>query len=132
MQNSTKENHEILVLIVEYTDSCFYLLSAYLKKARVKFIGVSTGLQAIEICESNKDITHVLLNLRLPDINGIEVCKTIKRMRPMMDVIFQTAIADSESKMLGIQAGASHYLTKPITYKDLSDVLFNEMVEAIQ
>lgn len=127
MKNICIEKDEMLVLIVENSDSCCRLLCLYLERAGVKFISVSTGIQAIKNCESNLDISLVLLSILLPDINGIEVCKELKRVRPDLEIIFQTAFTEPIYKKLGIEAGASHYITKPINYRKLLAVLFDRL-----
>jgi DNA-binding response OmpR family regulator len=127
MKNTFIEKDEMLVLIVENSDSCCRLLCLYLERAGVKFISVSTGIQAIKNCESNLKISHVLLGILLPGIDGIETCKAIKEIRPELEIIFQTAFTEPIYKKLGIEAGASHYITKPINYRKLLAVLFDRL-----
>ena len=127
MNNTSIEKDEMLVLIVENSDTCCRLLSVYLERAGAKFIVVSTGFQAIKSCESNLNISHVLLSILLPGIDGIETCKAIKVIRPELEIIFQTAVTETIYKKLGIEAGASHYITKPINYRELLAVLFDGM-----
>ncbi|NJK97073.1 MAG: response regulator [Chloroflexia bacterium] len=71
----------------------------------------------------------VLLDLRLPDINGIEVCKTIKSLRPNFTVIFQTATTDPEYRKHGLNAGAKAYLIKPLLFEDLLTILPEKILE---
>jgi DNA-binding response OmpR family regulator len=127
MKNTFSEKDEMLVLIVENSDTCCKLLSLYLERAGVNYISVSTGLQAIKTCKSNLNISHVLLSILLPGIDGIEVCKAIKEIRPELEIIFLTAFTEPIYKKLGIEAGASHYITKPINYRELLVVLFDGM-----
>jgi DNA-binding response OmpR family regulator len=127
MKTTFRDKDEMFVLIVEDSALCCKLLSLYLKKAGIKFIDVSTGVKAIKACESNHNISVVLLNILLPDKNGFEVCKTIKRIRPDIEIVFQTAFNEPEYKELGFKAGASHYITKPIAYSELLAVLLDGM-----
>ena len=118
-----------LVLVVEDDDCCYMLIKKYLAIIGIDTIRSSTGKHAIETCKTNLRISLVLLDLRLPDINGIEVCKSIKSFRPDLTVVFESATTEPKLIDLAFRAGAQAYVTKPISYNDLMSVLPEEILE---
>lgn len=65
------------------------------------------------------DYDIVLLDLVIPSINGIEVCKLIKSAKPNTPVLMLTALGTTEDKLIGFDAGADDYLVKPFEFKEL-------------
>ncbi len=74
-----------------------------------------TGLQ--QFADSEPDL--VLLDLRLPDISGFEVCRAI-RAKSIVPIIIVTAQADTYDLVVGLEAGADDYVTKPVVPKELA------------
>ncbi|MFH2142928.1 MAG: response regulator transcription factor [Bacteroidota bacterium] len=61
----------------------------------------------------------ILLDLIIPNINGIELCKQIKAVKPDQPVLMLTALGTTEDKIIGFDAGADDYLVKPFEFKEL-------------
>ncbi|HAD14228.1 MAG TPA: DNA-binding response regulator, partial [Saprospirales bacterium] len=61
----------------------------------------------------------VLLDLNLPFINGYEVCRAIRAIRPECPIILVTALGSVEQKLQGFDAGADDYLVKPFDFREL-------------
>jgi DNA-binding response OmpR family regulator len=61
----------------------------------------------------------VLLDLMLPDIDGIEVCQRLRRARPALPILMLTARGSENDKVAGLDAGADDYLTKPFAVREL-------------
>ena len=127
MKSKCATENENLILIVEDEDASYFFLSVYLKKAGLNFERASSGFDAIEKCAFNQSISMVILDIRLHDLNGIWVCKTIKKMRPELKVIIETALSDQENKELAFNAGANGYYIKPLAYKELLDSIYSEL-----
>lgn len=106
------------ILIVEDTHLNFILLREFIKKTSALVIPANTGSVALEILEKTDDIDLVLLDIRLPDINGYEIARKIKNMNSKIPVIFQTAYSTDCDKSEASKAGCDGFLVKPIT-KDL-------------
>lgn len=106
------------VLIVEDDDTSFYLLKLLLRKLNVNIIRTLSGLEAINICKTNYSINMVLMDISLQDIDGYEATKEIKKNRPRLLVIAQTAHAVVGDREKALNAGCDDYLSKPIS-KDL-------------
>ena len=73
------------------------------------------GLEAFAIAEPDL----VLLDLRLPDISGFEVCRTL-RASSIVPIIIVTAQTDTHDLVAGLEAGADDYITKPVVPKELA------------
>jgi DNA-binding NtrC family response regulator len=73
----------------------------------------STGKEALDIAEKRR-IDLVILDMRLPDISGIEVLKKIKSAQPLAEVLIVTGHASVETAVEAMRAGARDYLEKPI------------------
>lgn len=79
---------------------------------------VETGQRALEyIRQANLDL--VLLDIRLPDLSGLEVCERLRLHRPELPVIMLTALDAVEDRVKGLRAGADDYLPKPFAFDEL-------------
>jgi CheY-like chemotaxis protein len=81
------------------------------------------GKQTISLVEEHDDINLVLLDIRMPEMNGFEVFKTIKSIRPELPVIAQTAYAFYDDRVKIKAAGFDDYISKPID----NDSLYNKI-----
>ncbi len=61
----------------------------------------------------------VVLDLMLPDIDGVEVCRRLRRARPSLSILMLTARGSEDDKVAGLEAGADDYLTKPFAVREL-------------
>lgn len=61
----------------------------------------------------------IILDIMLPDINGLEVCKEIRKTDPVIPVLFLTALGTPENIVLGLETGADDYLVKPFKFIEL-------------
>jgi DNA-binding NarL/FixJ family response regulator len=76
------------------------------------------GQQAISAC-ADPEVSVVLMDIVLADMSGIEVCRSIKRLRPDVDVLVLTACDDNQTVFDAIAAGASGYILKDISIENL-------------
>lgn len=111
------------VLIAEDQDSNFMLLKELLSDLEVNIIRVLNGIEAIEACKSNQQIDLILMDIKMPQMDGYEATKRIKEFMPNVPIIAQTAYSMYEEKEKALQAGFDNYLTKPINRTDLMKVI---------
>ena len=111
------------ILVVEDIESNSKLLIAVLKPTKAEVIFFEYGLEAIEYCRGNDNIDLVLMDIQLPDINGIEATKIIKEFRKDLPVIAQTAFAMAGDREKCLEAGCSEYISKPISRVLLLDMI---------
>lgn len=106
------------ILIVEDEEVSLKYLLRLLEKENYSVEGAISGKEALEkIKKGSYDL--VLLDLRLPDLNGLEVLSEIKKMEEDLPVIIITAYGSIESAVEAIKRGASDYLTKPVELEEL-------------
>lgn len=106
------------VLVVEDQYSNYYLLEILLNRWGIKTIRAATGYEAIEECQNNSSINLVLMDIRLPDLNGFEATKEIRKTNPNLPIIAQTAHVGYNDCENATEAGCNDYIPKPIR-KDL-------------
>lgn len=108
---------EAKVLIVE-DDACIReLLSLYLKHSGYEVIEVGCGEDGLKIAEQQQ-LEVIILDIMLPGMDGISLCKEIRKHNST-PIIMLTAKNDEDDKVLGLDAGADDYLTKPFGPKEL-------------
>lgn len=88
---------------------------------RYNVILANNGMDALKTLNSNKNIKLVLLDVTMPDIDGIELCRTIRRFKKFqqLPIIMLTAKDGMFDKVKGKFAGSTEYLTKPVDREEL-------------
>jgi DNA-binding response OmpR family regulator len=105
------------VLVVEDEASIASFVSLYLKNAGYAVRTASTGKAALAEAESAQPAL-IVLDLMLPDLDGVEVCKRI-RQRSDVPILMLTARDEDVDKIIGLEVGADDYLTKPFNPREL-------------
>ena len=106
------------ILIIEDEKSVSEILEAYLKKEGYGVYYTENGLEGIEVFRKEK-IDLVILDLMLPDIDGEEVCKILRRISDVY-IFMLTAKSTLSDKIEGLNIGADEYLTKPLSPRELT------------
>lgn len=129
---NTDENEDIrevnfpkgLTILVTEDDLTSYLyLEEILKEYSFKILLAQTGIEAIDIVKKNTDIDLILMDIKMPEMNGLDACRIIKAIYPKIPVIIQSAYTQPQDKQKAIQAGCDEYLTKPLVKKTLMDII---------
>jgi CheY-like chemotaxis protein len=107
------------IVIAEDVESNYLYLKAVLTKLDAHVFWARNGIEVLEICEREKNIDLVLMDLQMPDMNGYEATAVLKQTYPNLPVIAQTAFAMSDDRDKAINAGCDDYLAKPIKSNDL-------------
>jgi DNA-binding response OmpR family regulator len=107
------------VLLVDDEKDIADLIEEVLQQDNFKCIKKAyTGLEAIEICKSFKPDV-VVLDIMLPDIDGIEVCKKIREFS-FCSILFLSSKNDDIDKILGLSSGGDDYITKPFSPREVA------------
>jgi len=114
------------VLIVEDEEINLLYLEELLERMEfdIKTIHAKTGKEAIEICKQNKGISIVLMDLKLPVMNGYEATKQIKGIYPELPIIAQTAYSTKAEKNKALDAGCDDFISKPIKEESLNAIIY--------
>lgn len=106
-----------LVLVVDDELRYLRLLRFNLESSGYRVIAAATGKEAVQAAASlNPDL--VLLDLRLPDLDGFEVCRRIREFSPV-PIIMVTARGEVLDKVRGLKLGADDYIAKPFSAEEL-------------
>ena len=105
------------VLVVEDEASIASFVSLYLKNAGYEVRSAATGAEALAQAASG-DVSLIILDLMLPDIDGIEICRRI-RQRSDTPILMLTARDEDVDKIIGLEVGADDYMTKPFNPREL-------------
>ncbi|NPV57202.1 MAG: response regulator transcription factor [Anaerolineae bacterium] len=107
-----------LILVVDDETNIIQLASLYLEREGFRVLSAQDGRQGLaEISRSKPAL--VVLDIMLPEIDGFEVCKTLRKNNDQVPVIILTARDDDIDKILGLELGADDYLTKPFNPREL-------------
>ena len=107
------------ILIAEDDDVSSFLLNKTLKGENITLLHAGNGLEAVGLVKSHPEIELVLMDIKMPVMNGYEATRQIKQMRPELPVIAQTAFTSKEDMVKAQEAGCVSFITKPIRKNDL-------------
>ncbi|HAH23753.1 MAG TPA: response regulator [Prolixibacteraceae bacterium] len=111
------------ILIVEDEEVSRFFFEKALKKTQANLFFVNDGIEAVNMINENTEIDVVLMDIRLPRMNGFEATSKIKEINPEMPIIIQTAYEMSSAKEEAIQCGCNEFITKPIKLQTLLALL---------
>jgi PAS domain S-box-containing protein len=102
------------ILIVEDEETSFAYLFSIFKKNNANVFRAKTGYEAIEMVK-RQNIDLILMDIRLPELNGYDATRYIKKLAPDIPIIAQTAFAMADDEIKAKEAGCDDYVTKPIS-----------------
>jgi two-component system phosphate regulon response regulator PhoB len=108
------------VLIVDDDPDILRLVSYNMGQAGFEVIAASTGRKALEIAQKqHPDL--IILDVMLPDVDGMEVCRTLRQQYPSrrIPIIMLTARGDEIDRVVGFELGADDYVAKPFSPREL-------------
>lgn len=115
-KSETQKSSTKVVLLVEDEFYNIQFMLALLKRNNyAEVLLATTGFEAIEKCLSHPEINIVLMDLKLPEMNGYDATRQIKEIRKDLPVIAITAFAMSGDENKALEAGCDDYITKPIS-----------------
>jgi PAS domain S-box-containing protein len=119
--NETKEAVKgSLILVAEDDETNFYYLNALLtKETGARVLHAANGREAIDLFKANRDISLILMDIKMPEIDGFEDTRQIKQIDRNVHIIAITAYAMSGDEDRIIAAGCDGYISKPLNKKSL-------------
>jgi PAS domain S-box-containing protein len=111
-----------VILVVEDEESNYTFLEQVLKRTGVKIFWAKNGAEAVNMAHSEK-LDLILMDIRIPGMDGYEATRQIKKERKNLPVIAQTAYALKGEKEMSIESGCDDYISKPIDIKELMAML---------
>ena len=116
-----KERQKWLVLVVEDDSDLIELITRVLEKEGFEVMTAKDGREGLLLASARPKPNLIVSDIMMPDMDGLEMVRKIKRdpaTKPT-PVIFLTSKSTPQDMILGIQAGARHYLTKPFRIEQL-------------
>ncbi|MCK4852981.1 MAG: response regulator, partial [Bacteroidales bacterium] len=110
------------ILIVEDDGSSYLFLETLLRKYEPNITWAKSGIQAIEILK-NDSIDLILMDIRMPEMNGVDTTREIRKIYPDLPIIAQTAYAQLSDRKLALDCGCNDYISKPINAVELNALL---------
>lgn len=114
---------DFTILIAEDEETNFLFLKEVFTDEKNNVIHAHNGQEAIEICRSNSKINLVLMDIKMPLLDGFNAAKQIKLWKPQLQIIAQTAYAHSSDKDKVIKEGFDDYIAKPIKLLDIQKLI---------
>lgn len=115
LESTSTDNFEgKTILIAEDEENNFIFLQEVLSPTKVKIIRAKNGFQAVNEVKNQPEISLILMDIKMPEMNGYQATSIIKEMKPSLPIIAQTAYAMAEDIIKGKNAGCDDYLAKPI------------------
>ncbi len=106
------------VLLVDDEEAFLETVVKRLNLRKVKAFGARSGPEALEFLSRNT-VDVVVLDVKMPEMNGIDALKIVKARHPLVEVIMLTGHASVEVAIAGMEAGAFDYLMKPVNIDEL-------------
>jgi CheY-like chemotaxis protein len=120
-----KPESKKLILIVEDDLTSSLLYSNFLELKGFEVLTVTDGKEAIDAVMERPDIQIILMDIRLPELDGVSTMKEIKKMRKDIPIIAQTAYAMVEDKTNLMKVGFDGYLSKPVKPDALYEMIIS-------
>ena len=111
------------ILVAEDEDLNFMLLDQLLSNQKFNLIRVANGAEAVHACKNNTAIDLILMDVKMPVMDGYEATRLIKHLHPGLPVIMQTAYARESDKQKAYECGCDGYISKPIIINEFLDLL---------
>ena len=111
------------ILVSEDDEVNFHFINLLLKKEGHTVLHAATGTEAIKIFMNTPDIDLILMDIRLPDINGYDTTREIRKFNMDIPIVALTAFAFESDREKALEAGCNDYLSKPVKKEEL----FNAM-----
>lgn len=107
-----------LILLVDDEPNIIELAQMYLERDGYQVISAPDGGKALEAVERHRPAL-IVLDLMMPEIDGLEVCRTLRAKKDPVAILMLTARDEDIDKILGLELGADDYLTKPFNPREL-------------
>jgi len=116
------------VIIAEDDESSSYYMSQIIGEICSSIKYARTGLEAVELCRNFPDTDLVLMDIRLPELDGYEATKRIREFNDKVVIFAQTAYAMLADKARALEAGCTDYLSKPVLKEKLFELINKHLV----
>jgi len=120
---------DLKILIVDDEEIIVMLISIIVEKYSKEILIAKNGIDAVQICRNNPDIDLILMDIKMPEMDGYEATRQIRQFNKEVIIFAQTAFAVTGDKEIAIEAGCNDYVTKPFndnSFTELINKYFNK------
>jgi len=117
------EDMDLTILIAEDEEYNMLYITELFSNTKIKIIEAFNGKEAVELAQSHNDIDLILMDIKMPVMNGIEALGIIKKIKPNIPIVALSAFAMESDKVSALKNGFDEYLSKPIDRKKLFALL---------
>lgn len=110
------------ILVVEDNDSN-YLLMTYVLKSHYTYFRARNGQEAVNMAEEDQPIDLILMDLRMPIMDGLQATREIKSKHPDLPIIALTANAFASDRENSLEAGCDDFVAKPVSHDNLLRII---------
>jgi CheY-like chemotaxis protein len=120
---TASESHSPSRILLAEDDALVRKMLAAFLEPRFTVLHATNGRDALELLKAEKDVDIVLTDVRMPVMDGLQLVRAVRRMRPQLPVIVMTGVGNEETVVEALRAGATNYLKKPFRNNELDHVL---------
>jgi two-component system cell cycle response regulator DivK len=113
------------ILIAEDEETNYFYLETVLKRTGATLFRAKNGEEVVKVCEDQPDMDLVLMDIKMPDLNGLDATRLIRKFNPTLPIIAQTAYALVGEKNKCLSAGCNDYISKPINRESLLKMIMS-------
>jgi CheY-like chemotaxis protein len=125
------ENSGLKILVAEDDETSGVLIEIAIRPIAKDILKAKTGKEVVEVCRNNPDIDFILMDIKMPDMDGYEAAKLIREFNNEVVIIAQTAYALIGDREKAIEAGCNDYLPKPFGRSTLTAIIEKHLKKQI-
>ncbi|MEI6883678.1 MAG: ATP-binding protein [Bacteroidota bacterium] len=118
-----EEIRKLKILVVEDDEDSQNLMRIIFDKLGKVFLTAASGSEAIELCKANPDIDLVLMDIRMPEMDGLEATREIRKFNREVVIVAQTAYGLTGDREKALKAGCNEYISKPVVIEELKSLI---------
>jgi signal transduction histidine kinase/CheY-like chemotaxis protein len=114
---------EKVILVAEDVTTNFLLIKTALNKTGVTLVWAKNGMEAVDHCKNAEQIDLILMDVRMPVMDGFEATQLIRNILPDIPIIAQTSYAMDGDREKSIASGCTDYISKPFNLKEFMEII---------
>jgi CheY-like chemotaxis protein len=118
-----KISKQIFTILIAEDEEINYMYLSEILRDRFKTIHAKNGKEAIDLSLKSNNIDLILMDIKMPDMDGHQATRIIKENNPRIPIIAQTAYSSIFDKKLSLQSGCDDFISKPINKDELLDMI---------
>ena len=120
---------EKTIVVVDDTEINFVLIKTQLRKTRANIIWLKNGKEAIEFVQQQKNVDLILMDIRMPVLDGIQATQEIKRIAPDIPIVIQTASVRGDAYNDISSSDCDDVIFKPIVSANLIEIINKQFIK---